>query len=574
MQRLVGFPSDRYYLLIFLSLVLPGCGHLAGGNPADASKQENASPTTSVTMFGKTLELFLEHPYAVAGRDAKLNVHLTVMVDGTPIRSGTLRVVATSLSGKSNSVEQLAPRSPGIYGPTVAFPEPGKGELSLSLQSDQAQETLLVPVEVYRDEAAALQAAKAEGEDKPQGTVPFLKEQQWKIGLVTQPVAQHDLMERLVVPGEILPSAGSKVLITPPASGRLLPPPTARFPRVGETVHADQVVAMVEPPLSGPQGVQFLANQAQIRTLQTEILTRLMDVEVEIRKAQLDLEHARSLYDITRSLATSEVIGRRPLMEQEHALRIAEIAYQGKQRLKEPYEQTLKTVSSLLGETGAKEGTRASPGHPAASPWQAVQIGLKAPQGGTVTGAQAVAGEFVEVSKPVFTIINLDRVWIEAKVSEFDLDRVVKAPSADFTLAAHPGRRFAILGKDGGKLIDVGSVVDPQSRTVPVRYEISNSEHALRIGLLAEVAIETQKVESVIAVPESAIVEEDGRPIAYVLLDGESFQKRDLELGLKDRGLVGVRKGLNVDERVVIKGAYAIRLSTVSGVIPAHGHTH
>ena len=73
MQRLVGFPSDRYYLLIFLSLVLPGCGHLAGGNPADASKQENASPTTSVTMFGKTLELFLEHPYAVAGRDAKLN---------------------------------------------------------------------------------------------------------------------------------------------------------------------------------------------------------------------------------------------------------------------------------------------------------------------------------------------------------------------------------------------------------------------------------------------------------------------------------------------------------------------
>ena len=87
-------------------------------------------------------------------------------------------------------------------------------------------------------------------------------------------------------------------------------------------------------------------------------------------------------------------------------------------------------------------------------------------------------------------------------------------------------------------------------------------------------AIETQKVESVVAVPESAIVEEDGRPIAYVLLDGENFQKRDLELGLKDRGLVEVRKGLNVDERVVIKGAYAIRLSALSGVIPAHGHTH
>jgi multidrug efflux pump subunit AcrA (membrane-fusion protein) len=525
-------------------------------------------------MFGKSLELFLEHPYAVAGRDAKLNVHLTVMADGTPIRSGTLRVVATSPSGKSNSVEQHAPRSPGIYGPTVAFPEPGKGELTLTLRGDQAHETLLVPVEVYRDEAAALQAAEAEGRDEPPGAVPFLKEQQWKIGLVTQLVARHDLMERLVVPGEVLPSAGSKVLISPPVSGRLLPPPAGGFPRVGETVRPDQVVAAVEPPLNGPQGVQFLVNQAQIRTLQTEILTRLMGVEVEIREAQLDLEHARRLYDMTRSLASSEVIGQRPLIERQHALHIAEIAYQGKQRMKEPYEETLKKVDALLGETGAKRGASASPGNPGASPWQAVQIALKAPQGGTVTSAQAVAGEFVEVGKPLFTVINLDRVWIEAKVSEFDLDRVVEAPSADLTLAAHRGRRFAILGKGGGMLIDVGSVVDPQSRTVPVRYEIPNSDHGLRIGLLADVAIETQKVERVIAVPESAIVEEEGRPIAYALLDGESFQRRDLELGLKDRGLVEIKRGLDVGERVVTKGAYAIRLSAMSGVIPAHGHTH
>ena len=76
------------------------------------------------------------------------------------------------------------------------------------------------------------------------------------------------------------------------------------------------------------------------------------------------------------------------------------------------------------------------------------------------------------------------------------------------------------------------------------------------------------------AVPEAAIVEEAGRPIAYVLLDGETFQKRDLELGLKDQGLVEVRSGLEPGDRVVVKGAYAIRLSEVSGVIPAHGHTH
>ena len=180
----------------------------------------------------------------------------------------------------------------------------------------------------------------------------------------------------------------------------------------------------------------------------------------------------------------------------------------------------------------------------------------------------------MEPSRPLFTVINLDRLWVEARVSEFDLERVVQAPAAVFTLAAHPGRRNAALGGDGGTLIDVGSVVDPQSRTVPVRYEIANPGHALRVGLLADVAIETQKIDGTVAVPESAVVEEEGRPIAYVLRDGESFGKRDLELGLRDRGLVQVRKGLEPGERVVVKGAYAIRLSSVSGVIPAHGHAH
>ena len=92
--------------------------------------------------------------------------------------------------------------------------------------------------------------------------------------------------------------------------------------------------------------------------------------------------------------------------------------------------------------------------------------------------------------------------------------------------------------------------------------------------MFADVAIETERADDLVAIPESAIVEEDGRPTAYVLLDGESFQKRDLELGIRDSGYVQVKQGLKEGERVVTKGAYAIRLASVSSVIPAHGHAH
>ena len=226
-------------------------------------------------------------------------------------------------------MEQAAPRSPGIYGPTVTFPEPGRNELTLGLEGDQARETFRIPVEVYADEASARKAADAAGEDEPTGAVPFLKEQQWKVGLVTQPVARHDLVERLVVPGETLPAAGAKAVVTPPVAGRLLPPPGGKFPRVGDAVEAGQVVAVVEPPLSGPQGVQFLANQAQIRTLRVELQARLMDIEVETRKAEIDLEHARSVYERTKALAGSDAISRKQLAQDEHDFRIAEAAHAG-----------------------------------------------------------------------------------------------------------------------------------------------------------------------------------------------------------------------------------------------------
>jgi membrane fusion protein, heavy metal efflux system len=86
--------------------------------------------------------------------------------------------------------------------------------------------------------------------------------------------------------------------------------------------------------------------------------------------------------------------------------------------------------------------------------------------------------------------------------------------------------------------------------------------------------VETARVENTLSVPGAAIVEEDGRPIAFVQLSGETFEKRDLELGIRDGNQVQVLSGLTEGERVVTKGAYAVRLASVSSAIPAHGHVH
>jgi cobalt-zinc-cadmium efflux system membrane fusion protein len=86
--------------------------------------------------------------------------------------------------------------------------------------------------------------------------------------------------------------------------------------------------------------------------------------------------------------------------------------------------------------------------------------------------------------------------------------------------------------------------------------------------------IETQHTEDGVAIPDSAIVEEGGQPVAFVQVSGETFQKRELTLGIRDGNWVQVLSGVTEGERVVTKGAMAIRLASASSVIPAHGHAH
>src|SRR3954469_3219624 len=118
-----------------------GCDH---SHSPDAKEAE--VPMESVTLASGSLELFMEHPYLVRGEGAKFNVHLTVLKDGMPIRSGKLTVIAKGPTGKTATVIQDAPERPGIFGPVVPFPEPGENEMSLSLVSEQATETIRVSV--------------------------------------------------------------------------------------------------------------------------------------------------------------------------------------------------------------------------------------------------------------------------------------------------------------------------------------------------------------------------------------------------------------------------------------------
>ena len=180
----------------------------------------------------------------------------------------------------------------------------------------------------------------------------------------------------------------------------------------------------------------------------------------------------------------------------------------------------------------------------------------------------AVAGAGVEEGQRLFRVVALDPVYVVAFIPEADSGRLDGLTEGEMEVFGD-GRSIPL-----GRVVSVGRVVDPVSRTVPVIYEFRNPEARLAVGQSVFVRLFTGNKTVGLAVPESAIVDDAGRPVIFIQVAGESFLRRPVRLGLRDSGYVGILEGANGGERVVTSGAYQIRLAALSPQVPAHGHVH
>ena len=92
-------------------------------------------------------------------------------------------------------------------------------------------------------------------------------------------------------------------------------------------------------------------------------------------------------------------------------------------------------------------------------------------------------GEF----RKLLTIIDLTTVWVQAEIYERDLPLFQNAPEALIATTAYPGETFRARFKS------LGSEIDPETRTLPVYFEISNPEGKLKVGLRVSIQPITDK---------------------------------------------------------------------------------
>ncbi|MHB1036243.1 MAG: efflux RND transporter periplasmic adaptor subunit [Pirellulales bacterium] len=538
----------------------PAAGSAAHAHGGDA-------PSVKTTIWNKQLDVFLERPYPVAGQAIEPLFHVTVMHDGSPVTEGSL--VFTAAGPEQVEVRMEKPTRTGIFIPSVTFPKPGTYQAKMTVASPQVEggsETIeLPPVAVYASPEEASAAAKQAPADSAADAISFLKEQQWRVGLITAPAEKRELVERLVVPGRVIVPPGSGAAVGTPVAGRALPPDGKGFPRVGEKVAKGQILAVIEPSVTGAEAVQLVANDAQLQTLDADLAVKQLEVETRIQEAQLRLARAEQTLARKQKLTDEGVTPGKDLFLAEHERDLAKTGLEGLRQVVTPYMEARQRLAGVLGRMQSSGDVGSQRGD--------LRVTLRSPIAGTVVEAKATSGELVTAASPLFRVVDLETLWIEANVSEYDLGRVQKAPGAAYRLAAYPDRVVPING-EGGRLVDIGAMVDPDTRTVPIRYEVSNKEGTLRVGMFADLLVETNRKQTALAVLKDAVVDEGGEVVAYVQRGGETFERRRVEVGIRDANQVEIRGGLAVGDRVATKGAYTIRLSTMSSAIPAHGHAH
>ncbi len=175
---------------------------------------------------------------------------------------------------------------------------------------------------------------------------------------------------------------------------------------------------------------------------------------------------------------------------------------------------------------------------------------LRSPIAGVVVQRSASVGTVVHTDQPdpVVTVADLSTVWVLADVYEQDLARVHVGDEASVDVVAFPGRKFA------GKVTQIGSTIDPQTRVARARIELGNADLALRPGMFANVHASGLTPGNV-EIPISAVLARRDRYFVFVKTPQGTYVRREIERGDQRGARVGVLSGLAVGDSVVTEGA-------------------
>ena len=298
--------------------------------------------------------------------------------------------------------------------------------------------------------------------------------------------------------GTVVPGALGKATVQSPLAGRLY----AVRVRVGETVRAGQVLAVVEQSVDAGTQVNWQSEQNT--------------VEAELMAAQQAVDRLNKVQDL---------IARRELDEANARL----------QRARENRE----LFQRLYGEARERNVRF---------------FNLTAPISGRVEPFAQAPGATVNAGETLFVLLNPAKVIVEAQL--YDKDAETLSAARDFQIECsnneHRSRQIRLLAMPNS--------INPTNQSQIALFEVDNAAGDFKIGEFVNVRIYEQQTRDALLVPNSAITEISGMPAVFVKTKAEQYRLRYLKTGADNGTATVVANGLEEGERYVTTGTYQLKM--------------
>ncbi len=364
-------------------------------------------------------------------------------------------------------------------------------------------------------------AAQVAGSVPPAGEVWLTPAQVREGKIAVQAVSEHDVDDTIVTSGT--------VTLEDTRTGHVFSPVTGRVARIvaelGARVKKGDPLALIESPDVGSAVSDVHKAEANLIAAEHD-LTRKRDLFAQQAASAADVETAE---DTFRS-AKAEIERAR---QKQYLLHIGNA---------DSVTQTYALVAPVDGEVLTRN----------INPGAEVQ--------GQYSGG---------ATQELFTIGEIDRVWVLGDVYESDLARVHVGADAQVTVLAHPNLAFR------GKVDWVSGMLDPGTRTAKIRCTFDNPDHILRPAMYATVRVAVDERQA-LAIPPAALVRLGDYKLVFLQTaqtpDRVTFERLPVEVDERSGALdadagaaapdarggalrwVEVKHGLEAGQQVVVAG--------------------
>lgn len=265
--------------------------------------------------------------------------------------------------------------------------------------------------------------------------------------------------------------------------------------------------------------------------------------ESSLKLAQVDYEQAKANYERGKTLYEQGAISQSGPSGFETAF---EIPYK---KAKEAFEKIMPSAleSAKAGLVQARENYN--------------NAFVKSPISGVVTACNVNPGELASPGSPipVVTVVSLDKVEVEATVTEDQINRLQEGQKVPVLVGAVSAEPFT------GVITNIALAADQVSKAFPIKVQLDNQKHILKPGMFAEVQLMDRKTQ-VLLVPREAVIAVSGRDVVWAVADNKAAS-RPVTTGVSDGKQIEISSGLGEGEQVVVLGQDSLQENALVEIV-------